>query len=148
MLIMNGKNHVIFHMLLLRIFGTPKKLRFLQNCEEMPNQLNSANWAKLHKSHIQESVNGQSSTNNSTRLIWRDARCKQKKSHDRSHDDTMDIWRSKKLCFWKNHEEVFNWLNSVSWINGDSHVRWSHKVIVKMGITKMTEGQKKWWGER
>ena len=55
MLSVNGKNHVIRHVLTLRIFGAVKKLRFQQNCEKVLNWLNSTNWAKLHKSHVQGS---------------------------------------------------------------------------------------------
>ena len=43
MLSVNGKSHVIHHMLTLRIFGTLKKLHFWQNREEVLNQLNFAN---------------------------------------------------------------------------------------------------------
>ena len=49
MLSVNGKSHVIHHVLILRIFGTPKKLRFWQNREEVLNWLNFASWAELHK---------------------------------------------------------------------------------------------------
>ena len=49
MLSMNGRSHVILHVLTLRIFGTLKKLRFRQNCREVLNWLNSANWSELHK---------------------------------------------------------------------------------------------------
>ena len=61
-------------------------------------------------------VNGQSTANNSTKLIWGDAQHEQKKLCARSCDNTIDIRRSKKLCFWKNLEKVFNWLNSTSWV--------------------------------
>ena len=33
-----------------------------------------------------------------------------------SHDNIMVIWHFKKLCFWKNQKEVFNRLNSFSWV--------------------------------
>ena len=46
-------------------------------------------------------------------LIGGDAQHEQKKSCDGSRNDTTDIFRSKKLCFWKNYEELFNQLNSV-----------------------------------
>ena len=51
----NGRSHVIRHVLILRIFGASKNLRFRQNPEEMLNRLNSVNWAELHKGHMQES---------------------------------------------------------------------------------------------
>ena len=54
MLSVNGRNHVIRHVLTPRIFGTPKKLCFWQNHKEMFNQLNSTNWVELHKGHVQE----------------------------------------------------------------------------------------------
>ena len=44
-----GRSHVLSHVLILRIFGTLKKLRFRQNHEEVFNRRNSANWAELHK---------------------------------------------------------------------------------------------------
>ena len=59
-------------------------------------------------------VNSQPSANNSISLIRADAQHEQKKSRDGSCDGTTDIQHSQKLCFWKNHKEVFNWLNSVS----------------------------------
>ena len=55
MLSVNGKSHVIRHVLILQIFGAPKKLRFRQNPEKVLNWLNSANWAELHKRHVQGS---------------------------------------------------------------------------------------------
>ena len=55
MLSVNGKSHVIRHVLTLRIFGAPKKLCFRQNREEVFNQLNSTNWVELHKGYVQES---------------------------------------------------------------------------------------------
>ena len=81
--------------------------------------------------------------NNSTRLIGKNAQREQKKSRNGSRDDTADIWRFEKFSFWRNHKEVFNQLNSVSSIDGGSYVRRSHKVIVKIGIIKMTKSQKK-----
>ena len=45
----NGRSHVICHVLTLQIFGAPKKLRFWQDCEEMFNWLNSTNWVELIK---------------------------------------------------------------------------------------------------
>ena len=42
---------------------------------------------------------GQSSANNTTRLIRRDAQHERKKSRNGSNDDIIDIWRFKKLCF-------------------------------------------------
>ena len=42
MLSMNGRSHVIRHVLTLRIFGVPKKMCFRQNREEVLNWLNSA----------------------------------------------------------------------------------------------------------
>ena len=55
MLSINGRSHVIRHVLTLRIFDGLKKLYFWRNCEEVLNQLNSASGAELHKGHIQES---------------------------------------------------------------------------------------------
>ena len=55
MLCMNEKSHVICHVLILRIFGALKKLHFQQNHKDLLNRLNSANWAELHKSHMQGS---------------------------------------------------------------------------------------------
>ena len=43
MLSVNGRNHVIRHVLILWIFGALKKLCFWQNREEVFNQLNSTN---------------------------------------------------------------------------------------------------------
>ena len=43
MLSVNGRSHMIHHMLILRIFATPKKLCFWQIPEKVLNQLNSAN---------------------------------------------------------------------------------------------------------
>ena len=40
---------------------------------------------------------------------------KQKKSHARSYDNSMDIWRSKKLQFEEESWGVLNQLNSASW---------------------------------
>ena len=53
-----------------------------------------------------------------TLLGWlgEDVQRKQKKSQAGLRDDTTDIWRSKKLCFWRNLEEVLNWLNFASWV--------------------------------
>ena len=42
MLSVNGKSHMIRHVLVLRIFGALNKLRFWQNHEEVLNWLNSA----------------------------------------------------------------------------------------------------------
>ena len=56
MLSVNRKSHVIRYVLTLRIFGAPKKLRFRQNHEEVFNRLNSTNWVKLHKGHLQGSL--------------------------------------------------------------------------------------------
>ena len=53
MLSLIGRSHVIRHVLTLRIFGTLKKLRFWQNCEEVLNWLNSASWDELHKGYVQ-----------------------------------------------------------------------------------------------
>ena len=55
MLSVNGKSHVIRHVLTIRIFGASKKLRFWQNRKEVLNWLNSANWAELHKGYVQGS---------------------------------------------------------------------------------------------
>ena len=55
MLSVNGKSHVIRHVLTLQIFGAPKKLRFWQNREEMFNRHNSTNWVELHKGYMQGS---------------------------------------------------------------------------------------------
>ena len=55
MLSVNGKNHVIRHVLTLQIFGIPKKLCFRQKHKEVFNQFNSMNWVKLHKGHVQGS---------------------------------------------------------------------------------------------
>ena len=55
MLSANGRSHVIRHVLTLRIFGAPKKLRFRRNREEVFNRFNSTNWVELHKGHVQES---------------------------------------------------------------------------------------------
>ena len=55
MLSVNKRNHVICYVLTLRIFGISKKLCFCWNREEVFNQLNSTNWVKLYKGHIQES---------------------------------------------------------------------------------------------
>ena len=55
MLSVNGRSHMICHVLTLRIFGVSKKLRFWQNRENVFNQLNSTNWVKLHKGHVQGS---------------------------------------------------------------------------------------------
>ena len=70
----------------------------------------------MKKKKLWADVNGQSSTNNSSRLTEGDIQHELKKSHDVSRDDTTDIWHFKKLCFWRNHKQMFNWLNSVSWI--------------------------------
>ena len=43
MLSVNKRSHVIRYMPILQIFGTSKKLRFLQKRKEVLNQLNSAN---------------------------------------------------------------------------------------------------------
>ena len=61
-------------------------------------------------------VNGQAKINNFTSLIKRDAQHEKKRPHDRSRNKTTDIWHSKKLCFWKNHQEVFNQLKLMNWI--------------------------------
>ena len=53
MLSVNGRSHVIRHVLTLRIFGASKKLRFWQNREEVFNRLNSTNWIELHKGNVQ-----------------------------------------------------------------------------------------------
>ena len=45
MLSVNGRSHVIRHILTIRIFRAPKKLCFWQNREEVFNWLNSASWA-------------------------------------------------------------------------------------------------------
>ena len=52
-----------------------------------------------------------------------DAQREQKKSRAGSHDDTTDIWRSKKLCFWKNLKKVLNQLNSASWVVERSYAK-------------------------
>ena len=54
MLNVNKKSYVICYMLTLRIFSAPKKLHFRQNRKKVLNWLNSANWAKLHKGHVQK----------------------------------------------------------------------------------------------
>ena len=54
--------------------------------------------------------------NNTTRLIEGDIQREWKKSCNKLRNDTIDIWHSKMLCFWKNHKGVFNQLNLVSWI--------------------------------
>ena len=46
--------------------------------------------------------------NNTIRLMRRDIQHEQKKLYDGSYNDTTDIWHSEKLCFWKNHKEMFN----------------------------------------
>ena len=51
----NGRSHVIRHILILQIFSTLKKLCFWQNREKVFNRLNSRNWVELHKGHVQES---------------------------------------------------------------------------------------------
>ena len=53
MLSVNGRSHVICHVLTLRVFGAPKKLRFWQDREKVLNQLNSLSWDELHKGHVQ-----------------------------------------------------------------------------------------------
>ena len=55
MLSVNRKRHMIRHMLTTRIFSAPKKLYLRRNCKEVFNQLNSTNWVKLHKGHVQGS---------------------------------------------------------------------------------------------
>ena len=55
MLSVNRRSHVIRHVLILRIFGAPKKLCLWQNREEVFNRLNSTNWIELHKGHVQMS---------------------------------------------------------------------------------------------
>ena len=52
-----------------------------------------------------------------TLLGWlgKNTQREQKKLCNRSCDNTTIIRHSKKLCFWKNHKEVFNWLNFASW---------------------------------
>ena len=55
MLSVNGRSHVIRHVLTLWIFGAPKKLYFWRNREEVFNRLNSRNWVELHKGHVQGS---------------------------------------------------------------------------------------------
>ena len=55
MLSVNERSYVIRHVLTLRIFGTSKKLCFRRNRERVFNRLNSTNWVKLHKSHVQGS---------------------------------------------------------------------------------------------
>ena len=64
---------------------------------------------------------------------------KQKKLRDRSHYDTSDIWHFKKLCFWKNLNEVLNQLNSASWAELEdnhvkSHIKWLYVKVI-MDIT-------------
>ena len=51
---MNRKSHVIRHILILQIFSALKKLCFCQNREKVFNWLNSTNWVKLHKGHVQK----------------------------------------------------------------------------------------------
>ena len=48
------KIYMIHNVLTSQIFSTPKKLCFWQNCGEVLSWLNSANWAELYKSHMQE----------------------------------------------------------------------------------------------
>ena len=55
MLSVNGRSYMIHHVLTVQIFDALKKLHFWQNCKEVLNQLSSANWAELHKSHVQRS---------------------------------------------------------------------------------------------
>ena len=59
-------------------------------------------------------INGQPSTNNTTGFIEENAQRKQKKSCDVSYNNIIVIWRSNKLCFWKNLKKVLNLLNSAS----------------------------------
>ena len=40
----------------------------------------------------------------------------QKNLRGASRDDIIVIWHPKKLWFWENYKEAFNWPNSVSWI--------------------------------
>ena len=54
MLSMIKKSHVICHVLTLQIFNTLKKLRFLQNHDEVLNWLNSASWIEVYKNYVQE----------------------------------------------------------------------------------------------
>ena len=51
MLSVNRRSHVMRHVLILRIFGAPRKLRFWRNREEVFNRLNSTNWVELHEGH-------------------------------------------------------------------------------------------------
>ena len=46
MLSVNGKSHVIHHVLTQQILGAPKKLRFQQNFDKMLNWLNFASYTK------------------------------------------------------------------------------------------------------
>ena len=48
----NKKSHMIHQILILQIFGAPKKLHFWLNHNKMLNWLNSANGAEIHKGHI------------------------------------------------------------------------------------------------
>ena len=54
------------------------------------------------------------STYYQTRLNREDAQRERKKSRDTSRDDTLGLWRSKKLRFRRNPGDVFNRLNSMS----------------------------------
>ena len=53
-----------------------------------------------------------------TLLGWSrgDVQRRQKMSRDTSRDDILGSWRSKKFRFWRNPEDVFKQLNSVSWV--------------------------------
>ena len=83
------------------------------------------------------------STYYQARLNREDAQRERKKSRDTSRDDTSGIWRSEKLRFWRNPEDVLNRLNSVSW-------DW---VRSRAGVTWVTKGNQRspgggeQWGE-
>ena len=65
-----------------------------------------------------------------TRLSWLrgDAQREQKNSRARSRNNTMDIRRSEKLCFYSNLEEVLNQLNYASRVEKRSCEK-SYKVM-------------------
>ena len=61
------------------------------------------------------------------------------------YDDTTIIWRSKKLCFWKNFEEKLNQLNFAKWTDLEntyvrSHIRWLYVEVI-VNITNGTKSK-------
>ena len=74
------------------------------------------------------------------------AQCEQKKLYDGSYNKITDIWYFKKFCFWRNLEEMLNWLKSARWIELEnshmkSHVRWLYAKMI-VDTTNWTKSRK------